>query len=120
MRGAGRSPLAHAPSAPGRNGRWPRRAAWRRAPRPISPDDADTRGSTAQQGTRSPHRAGFVIVGMAGIAEIQPAAPGERLMAARPRRYHAVEHVDAAGDGLGHILGFAHAHEIARPIVWQH
>ena len=61
------------------------------------------------------------IVGIAGIAQIEPAAPGEGLvMAPRPRRHHAVEHVDAAGDGLEHILRRAHAHEIARPILRQH
>ena len=61
------------------------------------------------------------VLGIFGVAQIEPAAPGEGLvMAARARRHHAVEHVDAAGNGFEQILRRADAHQIARPILRQH
>ena len=52
-----RSPRAPAPSAPGRTGHW-QAAAWRRASRRTSPDDADRRANSAPRDKRFPHRAG--------------------------------------------------------------
>ena len=40
-------------------------------------------------------------------------------MAAGARRQHAVEHVDAARDRLDHVVGLAHAHQVARPVGGQ-
>src|SRR5262245_12295765 len=60
------------------------------------------------------------IVGMPGIAEIEPAEAGEGLaVPARARRHHAVEHVDAARHRLDDVERRADAHEIAGPLLRQ-
>src|SRR5688572_26300449 len=63
-------------------------------------------------------RARFVerlrIIGMNGIAHVEPAETRERLpVPARSRRHHAVHHVDAARDRLENIVRRADAHEIS-------
>ena len=56
------------------------------------------------------------VAGEAGVAEVQPALPGERGAGARDaRRQDAVEHVDPALDHLEDALRVADAHEVARP-----
>ena len=60
---------------------------------------------------------GLRIVGVAGVAQIDLAEPGERhAVTAVAGRHHAIEHVDAARHRLQHVLGRADAHQIARPI----
>src|SRR3546814_7473899 len=62
-----------------------------------------------------------LILGKAGVADIDRAGARERLSgAARSRRQHAVEHVDAPAHSLDDIIGLAYAHQIARTIMRQH
>ena len=60
------------------------------------------------------------VVGVAGVAQIDGALAGKGLGgAARARRQHAIEHVDAAQHGADQIGGFADAHQIARTVLRQ-
>src|SRR6185312_12459685 len=60
------------------------------------------------------------ITGMARIAQIDRAAPGEALGgSSRARRQHAVEEIDAAPDRADNVVGLADAHEIARPVLGE-
>src|SRR5207248_11063226 len=60
------------------------------------------------------------VVGIFGVAQIDPAEAREGLtMAAGTRRHDAIEHVDAARRRFENVLGRADPHEIARPAVWQ-
>src|SRR5690606_7184743 len=55
------------------------------------------------------------IVRMAGILQIDPAAPGKgKSVAAVAGRHHAIEHVDTAPDRLNEIVGRADTNQIAR------
>jgi len=57
---------------------------------------------------------------VAGVAQVDRAAPGEGLGgAARPGRHHAIEHVDAAQHGADDVERAADPHQIARPIDGQ-
>src|SRR5687767_582458 len=61
-----------------------------------------------------------VVLGVAGILDVDPSLAGEELPVARVARWHhTVEHVDAAGDRLDEVLGSASAHQIPRPIHGQ-
>src|SRR5579859_1861726 len=54
------------------------------------------------------------------VPEIEPSLPRQRAAGARrPRRQHAVEHVDAARDDLEHALRIADAHEVPRLLSRQ-
>src|ERR671915_267555 len=56
----------------------------------------------------------------AGVAEVEAALPRQRRAGApEPRRQHAVEHVDAAGDDLENAYRVADSHEVARPLARQ-
>ena len=59
-----------------------------------------------------------VVVGMAGVLEVEPALAREgRAHARRARGQHAVKHVDAAGHAAHERGGVAHAHEVARLVL---
>jgi len=63
---------------------------------------------------------GAWIFGMAGVAQIDLAAPGiGQAMASGPRRHHAIEHIDAARHGMQNVVGRADAHQIAGTIGRQ-
>ena len=60
------------------------------------------------------------VVGVPGVAQVDRPEAREGLAgAARPRRQHAVEHVDAARHRAQQILRLANAHQVARPIRRQ-
>src|SRR5581483_6699795 len=55
-----------------------------------------------------------LVLGVAGVAEIELSLPGEGLtVAARAGRQHAIKHVDAARDGRKQILRRADPHQVA-------
>ena len=57
------------------------------------------------------------IAGEPGVAQVEPAARGERRAGARgASRQHAVEHVDPARDHLEDALRIAEPHEVPRPV----
>src|SRR5262245_7747345 len=57
---------------------------------------------------------------IAGIFDIDAAAPGEEIaVAGIARRHHAIEHIDALSDGLDDIFRSADAHQITRFIARQ-
>src|SRR6266446_5355543 len=57
------------------------------------------------------------IVGMARVLDVDRSKPSEGdAVAAVAGGQHAVEHVDAAGDGFENVRGHPHAHEVARTI----
>ena len=57
---------------------------------------------------------------MARVAQIERPVPGEGLaVAARARRQHAIEHVDAAQHRAHDIVRLAHAHQIVRSVGGQ-
>ena len=61
-----------------------------------------------------------VGVGVLRPLQVVPAlGRQDRAVAAEPGGEHAVEQVDAEGDGLHHPHGVAHAHEVAGPVVGQ-
>src|SRR5947207_2375919 len=63
----------------------------------------------------------LLVLGEARVAEVQWPVGGERLpRAARARRQHAVEHVDAADDRLDDIVRLADTHQVARLVCGQH
>ena len=58
---------------------------------------------------------------MAGVAQVEVAAPGEGLRrAAAACRQDAIEHVDAAPHRADDVGGPADAHQVARPVGRQH
>ena len=58
---------------------------------------------------------------MFGVADIDRAVPGKSLpVAAAASRQHAIEHVDAALNRPNQIVGFAHTHQVSRPVSWKH
>ena len=55
---------------------------------------------------------------MAGVFDVEHAEAGEYLPCAPGAGgQHAVHHVNAAGDGADDVIGFAHAHEVARFVL---
>jgi len=54
---------------------------------------------------------------VARLLDVDAPVPGERLaIATVARGQHAIEHVDAAPDGLEQIVGRPHAHQVARAV----
>ena len=57
---------------------------------------------------------GSIVLGIAGVLDVDAALAGEQLPVARvARRHDAVEHVDAPGNGLDEVERRAHAHQVA-------
>ena len=60
------------------------------------------------------------VLGILGLAQVDPPVAGEQAgVACKARRQHTVKHVDPAADSLEQVLGGAHSHEVARPVLGQ-
>jgi len=92
------------------------------APR-ISPERircACRRGCISCSNRRAARVDRALVLGMAGVAQVERPVPGEGLtVAARARGQHAVEHVHPALDRSDEIVGLADAHEVAGAVFGQ-
>src|SRR3546814_6057489 len=62
-----------------------------------------------------------LVLGKAGIADVQRPVPGKGLpVAPAARRQHAIEHVDPAFDRTDNVVRLAHAHQVTGLVGGQH